>query len=273
MRQNKRLNMSAWRKAAGIALLAPGVVLLAYIGVWATGTVIHWSFDVGILFLLVSGVLLAASGILLLRGGKLPWLRRHRAFRKALLAVLAVFLLSFLFVESLVISASSRNDGATGADFVLIPGATVVEDRPSLVLRHRLDGAIPYIRAHPGATVIVSGARGEGEAFSEAEVMKKYLTDRGIAAKRIAEEDRATDTIENVAYAKRIMDGLKPGAEYTLMIVTNDFHMYRALLLARAQGLNARGISVPIHWSVAPICYCREYFSVMKLFISGLRTE
>jgi uncharacterized SAM-binding protein YcdF (DUF218 family) len=273
MRKEQLLKNKDRYKLPGIVLIVLGAAFLAYFGIWATGKVIHWSFDMGVCLILGCGVLLTASGILLLRGGMVIWFKRHKAVRNVLLAVLALFLLSFGVVEGLVLHDAALNDSAVKADFVLIPGATVVQGRPSLVLRHRLDGAMAYINKNPGAIVIVSGGKGEGESFTEAEVMKKYLVQKGIDGKRIIEEGKATNTIENVAYTKQIIDGFKLGWEPKLVIVTNDFHMFRAMLLARAQGLDAYGISVPIHYSVAPICYCREYFSVLKLFLTGLHEE
>lgn len=273
MRRKLTSNKVFFHKLPGIVLIALGAVFLAYFGIWASGKVIHWSFDIGVRFILGCGVLLTATGILWLQGGVCRWLGRHRLAQGILLAAAALFLLSFVTIESLVLNDSSRNDSAVKADFILIPGATVVDDRPSLVLQHRLDGALAYIRANPKAIVIVSGGKGEGQAYSEAEVMKKYLVGRGIGGKRIIEEDRARDTIQNVEFTKQIMDGYTLGHKPKIMTVTNDFHMFRVMTLAKAKGLDAYGISVPIHYSVAPICYSKEYFSVLKLLVTGLRAE
>jgi uncharacterized SAM-binding protein YcdF (DUF218 family) len=256
----------------GIALLVLGAVFLTYSMIWAAG-VIHWSFDMGMRFILFCGILLAAAGVLLIQGGIVRFFRRHKIFRILMLAAVSLFLLSFAAVECLIVSQAGRNDSGVRADFVLIPGATVVGDRPSLVLQHRLDAALPYIRANPGALVIVSGGRGAGESFTEAEVMKRYLVKNGISAQRIIKEEQATNTIGNVAYTEQIIDGYALGHKPKVMIVTNDYHMYRAMLLARNRDMDAYGITRAIHWSVAPICYCREYFSLVQLFLTGLRSE
>jgi uncharacterized SAM-binding protein YcdF (DUF218 family) len=257
----------------GIVLLILGALLLAYFGIWATDTFITWSFDIGVQFILACGVLLTAFGILLLHGGIVRWSRKHRTIRAVFIVAVSLFLLSFAFVQGLILGNAAQNDGKVRADFVLIPGANVVDDQPSLVLRHRLDEAIPYIRANPEAAVIVSGAVGDGSVYSEAEVMKRYLVSNGIDPTRIVREEKATNTIGNVAYSKEIIDGYRLDHAPKVMIVTNDYHMYRALLLAKHQGLDAYGITRAIHWKVAPICYCREYFSLVKLFLTGLRSE
>lgn len=256
----------------GMLSLLAGLLGLAYFVMWAAG-LFSWSFDAGVQFILACGVILTVFGILLLHGGIIRWSRRHRLARGAFIAAVSLFLISFAFIECLILGNAARNDSAVRADFVIIPGATVVEDRPSLVLKHRLDSALPYIRSNPQAVVIVSGAMGEGEVFTEAEIMKRYLVEKGVDEKRVVEEKRALNTIGNIAYSKEIIDGYGLGRAPKVMIVTNDYHMFRAILLAGNQGLDAYGITRAIHWTVAPICYCREYFSVVKLLLTGLRSE
>jgi uncharacterized SAM-binding protein YcdF (DUF218 family) len=256
----------------GLLLLILGAALLAYFGVWASGTVIHWSFDIGVFFILACGVLFSAFGLLLMQGGIVRWFRKHRLVKWVCIAAASLFFLSFAVVECMILGDAGLNDSKVKADFVLIPGASVVGDRPSLVLQHRLDAAIPYIRKNPQAIVIVSGSLDAGEALTEAEVMKRYLVGKGINAKKIVKEEKATDTVGNVAYSKKIIDSYNIN-DPKVMIVTNDYHMFRAMLLAKSQGLDAYGITRKIHWSVAPICYCREYFSVMKLFLTGLKAD
>ncbi len=260
-------------KAIGILLIALGAVLLLYVLVWATDTVIHWSFDIGVCFLLACGIFSTAFGVLLAKGLALPWLCRHKVVRAVFLSALFLFLFTFAAVESLVIYGASLHQSNQPADYLLVPGASVVDGRPSLILKHRLDGAMSWLHANPGATVIVSGGQGAAETTTEASVMKQYLVQNGIEENRIIEENQSANTIENVAFSKKMMDKLSPGSKYTVMVVTSDFHMFRALLLARAQGVDVRGISVPVHWSVMPICYSREYFSVMKLLLTGMHAE
>ncbi len=269
----KNKGAAALAKAIGILLVVLGVALLLYVLVWATGTVIHWSFDIGVCFLLACGIFSTAFGVLLAKGLALPWLRRHRVVRAIFLSALSLFILTFVAVESLVLVGASLHQATLTADYLLVPGASVVEGRPSLILKHRLDGAIPWLQANPGATAIVSGGQGAADTTTEASVMKQYLVQNGVDQSHVIEENQSFNTIENVAYSKRIMDKHSSGSKYTVMVVTSDFHMFRALLLARMQGMDAYGISVPVHWSVKPICYSREYFSVMKLLLTGMHSE
>jgi uncharacterized SAM-binding protein YcdF (DUF218 family) len=256
----------------GMALLIPGLCCLAYIGIWCAG-LLQWSLDIGICFILASGLAMTGYGIMLIFGIRIKWFSRHKLVKRFIWIVLALFLCSFITLESLVIRGAIHNDTDVTADFVLIPGAAVVQDKPSTILRHRLEKAIPYIQSHPKAVVIVSGAKGADESYSEAEVMRLFLVAHGIDNSRIIKEEKATNSIQNVSYSEEIMEESMLGHKPRIIIVTNDFHMFRMRLLAKVQGIAAYGISAPVHYSVVPICYCREYFSLMKLLLTGMQSE
>lgn len=272
MQQRSDKKKKRIHKLAGILLLVIGTLFLVYIGIWSTGALL-WSFDIGVGFILISGLVMTASGVMLLFKRTVRWLDRHRLIARLALSAVLLFILSLVTMEGFVIHEANHNDSNVKADVVLIPGAAIVGDRPSRALQHRLDKALPYIWDNPNAVIIVSGAKGFDETLSEAEVMKQYLVDNGINGSRIIPEEKATNSIGNVGYSKEIIDGLKFDHKPKVMIITNDFHIFRMKLLARVQGMDTYGISVAIHYSVAPICYAKEYFSLMKLFITGMKAE
>ena len=80
---------------------------------------------------------------------------------------------------------------------------------------------------------IVSGGKGANEPFSEAESMAEYLLKNGIEKSRIILEDKSTNTVENIRNSKALMDM----SYRNVGIVTNNFHMFRAVQIAKAQGL------------------------------------
>ena len=83
---------------------------------------------------------------------------------------------------------------------------------------------------------IASGGQGAGEDISEAESIKRGLLKQGIDESRILLEDKSTDTVENIKYSKKLI----PKHLDTGLVVTNDFHLYRAKSIARDQGLKFR---------------------------------
>ena len=151
-------------------------------------------------------------------------------------------------------------------DAIVGLGAAVHGDKPSSVLKARLNGAVEYAGKNPEALIIVSGGQGPQENLSEAEVMASYLIEKGIPENRIIKEDQATSTYENFVYSKAILDErFEEG--YTCAYVTNEFHCYRAGIMAGQVGLDVNGISVKTEWWKLPVNYMRESLAVAKLWV------
>ena len=100
--------------------------------------------------------------------------------KKALLLLLAAGLLLFAVVEGLLLSKGHQENDALPADAVIVLGAGVNGETPSLILRSRVNRAADYLRTHPETPAILSGGQGPGENISEAECMRRELVKRGI---------------------------------------------------------------------------------------------
>lgn len=157
-------------------------------------------------------------------------------------------------------------DAEPEVDVLIILGAQVKEDRPSLVLGYRLDKAIDYMNRHPDVVCIVSGGQGPNEPFTEAEGMYRYLTEHGIDPARIIREDRSGNTTQNMQFSKKL---LPEGAE-RVGILTNNFHIFRATAIAKKQGIKgAAGVVAKSKKEYLPTNLFREFFGVMKDFLMG----
>ena len=97
-------------------------------------------------------------------------------------------------------------------------------DTPSLTLKKRLDLAYTYLTEHPNAEAVVSGGQGPDEQYTEASVMARYLIDRGIDEERILREEKASDTRENLAFSRALVEPLGIDTRKVL-IITSDFHL------------------------------------------------
>lgn len=162
-------------------------------------------------------------------------------------------------------AAASPRDGAT----VIVLGSKIHGDQPSRMLRQRLDEAADRLSEDPTAHCVVSGGLGEGETYTEAYVMKKYLVEqRGIDADRIACENASTDTYENLHLS---MDVIRAhGWSTDVVIATQVFHQYRARRLAFDAGATAVGgvaCFSPVHLM---FCYwVRECGAIARLWVMG----
>lgn len=182
--------------------------------------------------------------------------------------IAALLILSFFIVEILIICSGSKKAGET-PDYVVILGAGLWGDVPSLTLSQRLDASLDLIKLLPDdVKIVVSGGQGPGETISEAEAMKKYLIDRGIPQDRIIKEDKSTSTQENLIYTKRLLREIDSRENIEITVVTSNFHMYRSKVLARDAGFKEiKSWSAPITPFLIPTYYIREYLAVMKSLV------
>jgi uncharacterized SAM-binding protein YcdF (DUF218 family) len=148
-------------------------------------------------------------------------------------------------------------------DYIIILGARVKGEIPSLALQYRIDAAADYMKKNKETIAIASGGQGPGEDITEAEAIKRGLVAHGIPSNRILLEDRSTDTVENIRFSKKLIPNhLEKG-----LIVTNDFHLYRAKSIARDQGLILKGIPAETPTVAIPKSYVREYLAITKYYL------
>jgi len=127
-------------------------------------------------------------------------------------------------------------------DYIIVLGAQIKGTKVTNSLRERLDTAYDYIILNPETKIIVSGGQGEGEDITEASAMKEYLAERGIESSKIMMENRSFNTNENMKYSVAFIDDKNA----SVGIVSSNFHIYRSIKLAKAQGLtNVSGIASP----------------------------
>lgn len=185
----------------------------------------------------------------------------NRGVNKLLLGLVVIWAISFVVVESIII-ISEHPDEAKGVDNMIILGAGLRGKELSLTLASRMSVGLGYLKSHPGIKVIVSGGQGPGEDITEAEAMEKFLVSQGIDAGRISKEEKSTSTIENFRLSKKLMSNVS--GKYQVILVTSDFHMFRAKMLAKRVGLEPFGLPAKTPFYVLLNSYLREYFAVLK---------
>ncbi len=194
-----------------------------------------------------------------------------KGWKKAMVTVFIVILCLFIalgaVLSALMVVAAAKKPAEKATLVVL--GALVIDDRPSVMLRGRLDAAAKYLEANPETTCIVSGGQGPNEAYTEAYVMKKYLVEqKGINSARILQEDQSTNTFENIKFSLKIIE--EQGLEPTVAVATQEFHQYRAAQLLKKAGATAGGAVTcmsPLHLL---LCYwVRECAAICRLWMLG----
>ena len=208
----------------------------------------------------VFGAVMIACGVLKFRNVMLP----HVPLLIVRIVVV-ILLLLFICVEGLIFSDFHRKTGL-GADYLIVAGAQVYSYGPSPVLKFRLDAAAEYLLSNPGTKCIVTGGKGSNEVRPEAEVMADYLIGKGITADRIIIENRSTTTTENMKNAAELFDTTNS----TTAIVTNNFHLFRSMRIAKKQGIkNVSGIAADSTLLYLPNNLLREFCGICKDFLFG----
>ncbi len=179
-------------------------------------------------------------------------------------------LVYFAFVESFVIR-SARTDKEAQRDYLIVLGAAVNGNDPSLTLIRRLQGALDYLETYPESVAIVSGGMGPGENITEAQAMFDWLCRQGVDSSRIIMEPQATSTEENLRYSFDIIRARGDEPQGHVAIVSSAYHLYRAKTMAQHLGVtDAAGVAAPWGYFFVMLNYfIREAFGVTKLWVLG----
>lgn len=246
-------------KVGSILLAIIGLLCITYcigIGLAGFGSLFFLTWGViGIICILAA--LLLSSKVLM---DAIPgWLKG------IITGIICAGLVLFFAVEGMILSQYNAV-AAPGADYCIILGTQLKTDGPSEVLRRRLDRAIEYLNQNVDTKVIVSGGQGRNEPAPEAVGMKEYLVNAGIAEDRILLESLSGNTYENLTFSKSLIGS----DDARVVIVTNNFHVFRALKIAEKQGYqNVEGLAASAITGHLPNNLLREFVGVVKDFLFG----
>ena len=161
----------------------------------------------------------------------------------SLLLALAAAALSAILVVSACVAdiaaprllSAAQAAELKGVDCILVLGCQVLDDgTPSLMLRDRLDTAIALYEAGAAPKLLMSGDHSR-EDYDEVGAMKRYAMAAGVPSEDIFLDHAGFSTYESIYRAKALF-----GAE-KILIVTQEYHLYRAVYIAQKLGLEAWG--------------------------------
>lgn len=256
---NKRGKDAARRPAAAWVLYGLGAGAICYcIGIAVNGFGTYF-------FLIWGGIGAACLGLGALVGNRKLMAAIPKPVKVAVGALVCAGAVTFCAVEGMILSEYGAS-AAPGADYCIVLGAQWKPSGPSAVLRKRLDKAVEYLKANPDTKVIVSGGKGANEPMAEAEGMYGYLVQAGIEEERILVEDKSRSTYENLVYSGGLLDKEND----RVVIVTNNFHVFRALGIARKQNYGkVEGLAADSVLGMGPNNLLREFLGVLKDFAVG----
>ncbi|MCN9239586.1 YdcF family protein [Streptomyces sp. RY43-2] len=170
-----------------------------------------------------------------------PRLPRTRAGqRRALQLLMLVCVLALLPATWLFVSTADRlhtTADVPRAKVAVVFGAGLWDGEPSPYLAHRLDAAARLYRAGRIEVVLVTGDNSRAD-YDEPDAMRAYLTRHGVPDKRIVSDYAGFDTWDSCVRAKKVF-----GVDRAVLI-TQGFHVRRAVALCQAAGVTSYGVGV-----------------------------
>lgn len=187
--------------------------------------------------------------------------RKGKMGMTILLCLIAAGVLLLLGVMAMVTWKEHHMPPVGDYDAIVVLGAQVKPDgTPSVQLQWRLDAAFEAWQKKP-VPVVVCGAQGSDEPAPEGTVMKAYLAAKGVPEDTIMADISSFNTRQNIRHAAQMLAAHQ--AE-TVLIVTSDYHLPRAMALAADEGLSAEGLGSPTRPEYWLKNHARETLSWLK---------
>ena len=213
------------------------IVFFSLLALFLNFCMVGYSFSVLVCFAII-GIILVYKGLNLL-AKKYP--RDARGLRRFFTIVLCIGLLIVGVTEALVIEASF-GDPKEHCDYMVVLGAKVRAEGPSVALMDRIRATQSYMDAHPDVIAVVSGGKGDDEPITEAQCMYEELVKLGVDPQRIWIEDQATSTWENLNFSLNLIEEKTGTRPEKIGILSSEYHLFRASLFADACGVESVGI-------------------------------
>lgn len=265
--------VDAQRGAVWVLLAAMGVALLSVVAlgvflIWNTFEMIRkegrrpaalLTGAIGVLML--AYVAAAVLAVVLDQADLIIWL---------MLWGLPLGYIGFVFAAFLLYSGAygwaTKRFGKPVSAVVVLGSGLIGGERVSPLLASRLDLARKiYDRSRSAGleTVLVpSGGRGDDEKLAEAVAMGNYLRDKGVPEQHVLQEDRSTDTRENLEHSAAVLQ--RADVTGDVAVATNNYHAFRAATLMRDAGVPGYAVGSPTARYYWPSATVREFIALLR---------
>jgi uncharacterized SAM-binding protein YcdF (DUF218 family) len=160
--------------------------------------------------------------------------RGRRPFRRLLIS-LGALVLAYFALTTILVTVSMGRDDRPRSDAIVVLGAAQYEGRPSPIYQARLEHALELYRDGVAPLLVFTGGRGvAGERWTEGAAGRRWAEAHGVPSDRILVEESSKTTYQNL---DGVADLLRPKGMRDVVLVSDPFHMFRALAQAREVGL------------------------------------
>ena len=166
-------------------------------------------------------------------------MRTIRGMRRVLLGLL-VAVLAYFAVTTTLVARWMGKDERPRVDAIVVLGAAQYDGRPSAIYQARLEHAVGLYGDGVAPLVVFTGGKEEGDRFTEGGSGARWALAQGVPASAVLAEEKSRTTYQNLAGAKRALERRDPdGGRRRIVIVSDPFHMFRAIKQAADLGMDA----------------------------------
>ena len=249
----------------GRVIALGGCAVLGVLAVYLKFFIPGYSFSALVCLCLVAVILFYT--FMPLVGLKFPGFARWAVRIVSVVLVLGALVVGV--TEGLVIHAS-YGDPDKSCQYMVVLGAKVRDDGPSISLWDRIYGARNYLMEHPDVIAVVSGGQGPDEPMTEAQCMYDALVAMGISPDRIWLEDKASSTWENLNFSLNLIEEETGTRPTEIGVLSSEYHLFRASLFAKACDVGFIGIPAKTSRTSQLINHCmREVAGVWHYILLG----
>jgi uncharacterized SAM-binding protein YcdF (DUF218 family) len=165
-------------------------------------------------------------------------LSRIRGMRRVLVGLL-VLVLAYFAVTTTLVARWMGKDERPRVDAIVVLGAAQYDGRPSAIYEARLEHAVDLWRQDVAPLMVFTGGKEPGDRFTEGGSGARWAVARGVPASAVLTEERSRTTYQNLAGARRLLERRDPGGRHRIVVVSDPFHMFRAVRQAADLGMDA----------------------------------
>ncbi|HEV8424943.1 MAG TPA: YdcF family protein [Actinomycetes bacterium] len=159
--------------------------------------------------------------------------------RRVLLGLLALVLAYFAVTTTLVARWMGK-DERPKVDAIVVLGAAQYDGRPSAIYQARLEHAVDLYSGGVAPLLVFTGGKEPGDRFTEGGSGARWARERGVPASDVLAEEHSRTTYQNLAGAKKALQRRNPaGGRPRIVVVSDPFHMFRAVKQAADLGMDA----------------------------------
>ena len=150
-----------------------------------------------------------------------------------------MLVLAYFAVTTTLVARWMGKDERPRVEAIVVLGAAQYDGRPSAIYEARLEHAVELWRDQVAPLVVFTGGKEPGDRFTEGGSGARWALQRGVPGGAVLTEERSRTTYQNLAGAKRALERRNPGGRHRIVVVSDPFHMFRAVRQAADLGMDA----------------------------------